>query len=38
MIRQRMTAFLAWLDRTPAYAPSYGSLADGMQIIGDVVA
>ena len=35
---QRMSAFLAWLDRTPAYALSYGSLADGMRLIADVVA
>jgi hypothetical protein len=35
---QRMLAFLAWLDRTPAYALSYGSLADGMRLIADVVA
>jgi hypothetical protein len=35
---QRMTAFLAWLDRTPAYALSYGSLDDGMRLIEDVVA
>ena len=35
---QRMSAFLAWLDRTPAYALAYGSLADGMQLIADVVA
>jgi hypothetical protein len=35
---QRMSAFLAWLDRTPSYALSYGSLADGMQLVADVVA
>jgi hypothetical protein len=35
---KRMSAFLAWLDRTPSYALSYGSLADGMQLIADVVA
>jgi HPr Serine kinase C-terminal domain len=35
---QRISAFLAWLDRTPSYALSYGSLADGMQLIADVVA
>ena len=34
---QRMSAFLAWLDRTPSYALSYGSLADGMRLIADVV-
>jgi len=34
----RMSTFLAWLDRTPSYALSYGSLADGMQLIADVVA
>jgi hypothetical protein len=34
----RLSAFLAWLDRTPSYALSYGSLADGMQLIADVVA
>ena len=33
---QRMSAFLAWLDRTPSYALSYGSLADGMQLIADL--
>jgi hypothetical protein len=35
---QRMSVFLAWLDRTPAYALSYGSLDDGMRLIEDVVA
>jgi hypothetical protein len=35
---QRMSAFLAWLERTPSYALSYGSLADGMQLIAGVVA
>src|SRR5262249_27689722 len=35
---KRMSAFLTWLDRTPSYALSYGSLADGMQLIADVVA
>jgi Coenzyme PQQ synthesis protein D (PqqD) len=35
---QRMSAFLAWLDRTPSYALLYGNLADGMQLIEDVVA
>jgi hypothetical protein len=35
---QRMSAFLAWLDRTPSYALSYGNLTDGMQLIGDVFA
>jgi hypothetical protein len=35
---QRMSAFLAWLDRTPAFALSYGSLADGLRLIADVVA
>jgi hypothetical protein len=35
---QRMSAFLAWLDRTPAYALSYGSLDDGMRLTADVVA
>jgi hypothetical protein len=35
---QRMSAFLAWLDRTPAYALSYGSLDDGMRLIAEVVA
>jgi Coenzyme PQQ synthesis protein D (PqqD) len=35
---QRMSAFLAWLDLTPAYALSYGNLADGIQLIADVVA
>jgi hypothetical protein len=33
----RMAAFLAWLDRTPAYAVSYGTLDDGMRLIADVV-
>ena len=35
---QRMSAFLAWLERTPAYALSYGSLKDGVRLIADVVA
>jgi hypothetical protein len=35
---QRMSAFLAWLDRTPVYALSYGSLDDGMRLIADVIA
>jgi Coenzyme PQQ synthesis protein D (PqqD) len=35
---QRMSTFLAWLDGTPAYALSYGSLADGMRLIADLVA
>jgi hypothetical protein len=35
---QRMLAFLAWLDGTPAYALSYSSLEDGMRLIADVVA
>jgi Coenzyme PQQ synthesis protein D (PqqD) len=35
---QRMSVFLAWLDRTPAYALSYGSLDDGMRLIANVVA
>jgi Coenzyme PQQ synthesis protein D (PqqD) len=35
---QRMSTFLAWLDRTPAYALSYGGLDDGMRLIADVVA
>jgi Coenzyme PQQ synthesis protein D (PqqD) len=35
---QRMSTFLAWLDGTPAYALSYGSLADGMRLIANVVA
>jgi HPr Serine kinase C-terminal domain/Coenzyme PQQ synthesis protein D (PqqD) len=35
---QRMSAFLAWLDRTPAFALSYGNLADGIRLIADVVA
>jgi hypothetical protein len=36
--KQRMSAFLAWLQRTPAYALSYGSLDDGMRLIADVMA
>jgi Coenzyme PQQ synthesis protein D (PqqD) len=35
---QRMSAFLAWLDLTPAYALSYGSLDDGRRLIAEVVA
>ena len=34
----RMSTFLAWLNRTPCYALSYGSLADGMELIADVAA
>jgi hypothetical protein len=35
---QRKSAFLPWLERTPAYGLSYGNLADGMRLIADVVA
>jgi hypothetical protein len=35
---QRVSAILAWLDRTPSYALSYDSLADGMRLIAEVVA
>jgi hypothetical protein len=35
---RRMSAFLTWLDQTPAFVLSYGSLDDGMQLIADVVA
>jgi Coenzyme PQQ synthesis protein D (PqqD) len=38
MTEQRVSAFLVWVDRTPSYALSYGCLADGMQLIGDVFA
>jgi hypothetical protein len=34
---RRMSAFLSWLNRTPSYVLSYGNLADGMQLIADVV-
>jgi hypothetical protein len=33
-----MLTFLAWLDRTPAYALCYGSLDDGIRLIADVIA
>jgi hypothetical protein len=33
----RVTAFLAWLDETPAYAVSYGTLADPVRLIESVV-
>jgi hypothetical protein len=34
---QRMSIFLAWLDRTPSYALSYGSIDDGMRLIAGIV-
>jgi hypothetical protein len=35
---RRMSAFLTWLEHTPPYALSYGSLDDGMRLIAEVVA
>ena len=33
----RVTSFLAWLHRTPAYAVSYGTLGDAMRLIQSVI-
>jgi hypothetical protein len=34
----RVAAFLAWLDDTPAYMSVYGNLGDGMRHIEDLAA
>ena len=34
---QRVAAFLAWLDATPAYALTYGTLDDAIRLVEDTV-
>ncbi len=34
---ERVRSFLAWLDDTPAYAVSYGTLNDGVQLVEHVI-
>jgi hypothetical protein len=34
---ERVTSFLGWLDRTPAYALTYGSLDDALELVESVI-